>query len=397
MATIAESFDQPAEVANKVLRRAQVSKMTRALQDRLTLANIKVKQGWEKYSIETLEPKIELEIKRKRPGSSNGALSDTSSSVSEHYYHARSHRGLDSSPLTMPMFSDDLPRSGSSYGSRKRVRYQHAQPAHHAYPASSNHARVKVKGVHHKASSASSWKSNYRLPESSPAYHERHVRYSDSHVPRLSFISEGSTVADRSPSPTSEQDDEDLPVMSFQAGSNITSSPPQRIPRTPSPDIARSARLRSKPFPNAHTNQNGDDSGADLLMYLAASPSPANPKGARTPRSSQPAPSTPPPKSTPLPSSMMNTPGGSNAGFLGFGATTPGPSFNFSDYLNVTPSPAQAAWRTPAAVAKTPLTARDATRRRLNFDALVPPTSGSGDTKLRGLGMELGGELVSSQ
>ena len=27
MATIAESFDQPAEVANKVLRRAQVSKV----------------------------------------------------------------------------------------------------------------------------------------------------------------------------------------------------------------------------------------------------------------------------------------------------------------------------------------------------------------------------------
>lgn len=74
--------------------------------------------------------------------------------------------------------------------------------------------------------------------------------------------------------------------------------------------------------------------------------------------------------------------------------------FNFADYLNVTPSPAQAAWRTPAA-AKTPLAAREA-RRRLNFDSLHPPTGdspriGGPDAKVNGLGMELGGELVSSQ
>jgi hypothetical protein len=368
--------------------------MTRVLQDRLTLANIKVKQGWEKFSIETLEPKIELEIKRKRPGSSNGAMSDTSSSVSERY-HPRG--AFDSSPLTIPMFSDDLPRSGSSYGSRKRVRYQQPVVQLQQYPGSSDHARVKVKGVHTKSGS---WKSNYRLPESSPAYHNRHVRYNESHVPRLSFISETSTVADRSPSPQSEQDDEDLPVMSFQA--SLASSPPQRIPRTPSPDLARSARLRSKPFPNPNANGNGGDSGADLLMFLATSPSPAHPKATRTPRSIHNPPTTPPSKSTPLPSSMMNTPGGSNGGFLGFGAATPGTAFNFSDYLNVTPSPAQAAWRTPAA-GKTPLTARDATRRRLNFDTLMPPSTGDSPrighdtTKLSGLGMELGGELVSSQ
>ena len=160
---------------------------------------------------------------------------------------------------------------------------------------------------------------------------------------------------------------------------------------------ARAGRSRSRPPHRACGTMPGAASGTGAFRRRRGGMSRDARKGARTPRSSQPAPSTPPPKSTPLPSSMMNTPGGSNAGFLGFGATTPGPSFNFSDYLNVTPSPAQAAWRTPAAVAKTPLTARDATRRRLNFDALVPPTSGSGDTKLRGLGMELGGELVSSQ
>lgn len=102
---------------------------------------------------------------------------------------------------------------------------------------------------------------------------------------------------------------------------------------------------------------------------------------------------------------MMSTPGG-GVPFTGFGLHTPGNSLNFADFLNMTPSPAQISgtWnRTPAA-GKTPLTARDA-RRRLNFDNLLPPTSHSptigslersriGKVEA-GLGMDLGGELVS--
>lgn len=91
----------------------------------------------------------------------------------------------------------------------------------------------------------------------------------------------------------------------------------------------------------------------------------------------------------------MHTPGGTN-GFVGF--NTPGASFNFADYLNVTPSPAQGSWKTPGP-AKTPLAAREA-RRRLNFDGLMPPSPSVGGVpagEAKGLGMELGGELVSSQ
>ncbi|QDS71490.1 hypothetical protein FKW77_004525 [Venturia effusa] len=380
---------QPADVADKVLRRAQVSKMTRALQNRLALANVKVKHGWENLNIETIEPQIELELKRKRPGSSRGARSDTSSSISDRFMP---NGALDSSPLAPPMFSDDPPHSGSSYGMRKRLR----SSQNLAYPGSSSHARQKVRG---SRNSSSSWKSNYRLPESSPAYHTRHAHFATSHhSPQLSFVSETTTVADRSPSLHSEEDDDDLPTLSFQQNThNIRSSPP-RIPRTPSPNIARSARLRSKPFPNGNANHNGDDTGADLLLFLAASPSPAVTNVKRTPRTIKP-PSTPPPKCTPLPSSMMTTPGGANSNYMGFGASTPGMGFSFADYLNVTPSPAQAAWRTPAGV-KSPLAGRD-TRRRLNFDGLHPPTGESPrigvDSKLNGLGMELGGELVSSQ
>ncbi len=97
---------------------------------------------------------------------------------------------------------------------------------------------------------------------------------------------------------------------------------------------------------------------------------------------------------------MMLTPGG--GGFMA-GFSTPGQQFNFADFVNITPSPAQGAWgsRTPG-IAKTPLAAREA-RRRLNFDILVPPTSGSPNLhslsrsaggKETGLGMELGGDLI---
>lgn len=98
---------------------------------------------------------------------------------------------------------------------------------------------------------------------------------------------------------------------------------------------------------------------------------------------------------------MMSTPG-----FFSsiFNPTTPSTSaFNFSDFVNITPSPAQIPWaRTPAA-AKTPRAALEA-RRRLNFDGLFPtsgdsPKIGSGKPtntkKGAGLGMELGGELVN--
>lgn len=96
----------------------------------------------------------------------------------------------------------------------------------------------------------------------------------------------------------------------------------------------------------------------------------------------------------------MSTPGGSG-GFMGF--STPGQQFNFADFVNITPSPAQGVFggRTPH-VTKTPLAAVEA-RRRLNFDGLAPPNGSPNITSIgrvsmgkdTGLGMELGGELVS--
>ncbi|USP73379.1 hypothetical protein yc1106_00653 [Curvularia clavata] len=387
------------DVASKVLRRAQVSKMTRTLQNRLALANVKMKNGWESLSLDAIEPVLDgAERKRKRPGSSNEAMSDVSS-VSERFYQPSV---LDSSPLQAPIFSDNVrrseSRSGSSYGQSKRPRCQ--RPNTNKYPASSNHARVKVRT---STSAATSWKNSFQLPESSPVYHRRHARFGRQHVPSLSFVSETSTIADPQSPLLSEDDDEDLPITSFSLNrslsrSHFQSSPP-RAPRTPPPDVARSARLRQRGFNAAGAAREGrqGDDDATLLMYLATSPTPVRP-GHQKPQML--APSTPPSKSTPLPSSMMSTPGGGGSHYTGFGLATPSTNLNFAEFLNMSPSPAQPnpSWnRTPVAT-RTPAAVREA-RRHLNFDNMVPSTGDSSHMRAHvgkmDLGMELGGELIS--
>lgn len=364
--------------------------MTRALQNRLALANVKIKNGWENLSIDSIEPQIDQQLnKRKRPMSSaDSSMSETSSSVSSRFH---SVNGMASSPLTAPMFSDDVPRSGSSYGGSKRSRVGD----YSRFPASSNQGGRKTRS----AATVQSWKRNHKLPESSPTYHTKHTQFNQSaHVSRLSFISEGTTVPDGAMSPEqSEDDDADLPVLSFNVNpgfhhpslsENINSSPPT----TPSPQ--RRNITRPSHIPWSRTPRTGDD-GADLLMYLATSPTPAN----GTAKMRIIAPSTPPSKTTPLPSSMMSTPGGTN-GVFGFGFQTPSQNFNFADFCNVTPSPAQGNWARTPGTAKTPSAAREA-RRRLNFDSLMPPTSaspdmarGDGSARKSDLSMELGGALM---
>lgn len=88
----------------------------------------------------------------------------------------------------------------------------------------------------------------------------------------------------------------------------------------------------------------------------------------------------------------MNTPG------VGLFLQTPGQNFNFADFVNVTPSPAQLPWggRTPG-MPKTPGATKLA-RRSLNFDALGHQSGSSkGQQKShtsQGLALEMGGELM---
>lgn len=355
--------------------------MARTLQDRLALANVKVKNGWQDRPLVSIEPEIDRELKRKRIESNIDQFSDTSSIASGHCFSA----GLPmSSPLTAPLFSDDMPRSGTSARDGYSKRFRNEIPL--LEPPGSTHSQGRGRTVKRKTSA---WKSTYELPQSSPTHYRSRTRPSIVNDRHGSFISERSATM-HSPS-ASEDDDQDLPLPIFRAPAppNLSAIPMPRFksspPRTPSP--SRPVHLRTQESIDAGKE------GADLLLFLAQSPSPAVHANKVT------FPSTPETKTTQLPSSMMSTPG---AVWANFQPITPGTAgFEFSAFLNISPSPAQQAWkRTPGAVGVTPgRTPRVhlESRRRLDFEGEVPivsrsPTlaSSSQDSTVK---LQLGGEL----
>ena len=242
----------------------------------------------------------------------------------------------------------------------------------------SRRKRVRTASSAGQIKRSMTWKQDHRLPQSSPVIPRPHTSLGQSmHISETVTLSNGQTEA--SPifqMPSSSLDHDDFPMHSFQdppSSSLISSSPP----RTPEP--ARHTSL-----------ENTKQGGADLLLHFAYSPtrSPA----VNFTRASEGPPSTPPSQHTNLPSSVMNTPG-NNLGLFNGALLTPGQNFNFADFVNVTPSPAQPPWgsRTPG-FARTP----HVSRRGLNFDHLAP-TSADMSRKTpvsRGLALELGEELM---
>ncbi|KAI0474978.1 hypothetical protein GGR56DRAFT_643935 [Xylariaceae sp. FL0804] len=216
-----------------------------------------------------------------------------------------------------------------------------------------------------------SWRGHHRqLIQSSPIKPRRQQHFTTSAGPDVSFF-QGTRrpSADLTSTPNlaaqSDDDDDLLPAHSFQVNGNGGASPP----RTPPPMRSRrQIRDRNDAGGEDDDGHKTGEEGADLLLYLAASPSPAMPS-----RTRMEPPSTPPPKrggDMALPSSMMTTPGGGSSLF----PSTPGQPFDFSDYVNITPSPAQKPWKTPLALSsaanKTPTgrTPLSLARRRLTFD-----------------------------
>ena len=333
--------------------------MSRKLTDCLALASYKNRHGFDRLSFSHVEAHYHDEL-RKRTGGSSSVISSSSSSTSISDYPPYS-RNARSSPLSARLFSDDQYfQSGSGLGpARKRARFEddYLGPT----PKASRRRSKKKHTKTHESMTNKSWKSQYNLPQSSPLANRYQSQFPTSHGLDVSFTS----IV-----PIEDEEEPSLPPT-------FHSSPP----RTPPPTLPQGLR-------NHKASVTNGEEGADLLLYLATSPSPAQPRGSSF-RAFPP--STPPNAHAALPSSMLNTPGAFNMG--GFN-TTPGQNFNFSDFVNVTPSPAQGAFgnRTPA-LTKTPLAAKEA-RRKLNFDALVPP--GGSPTLIRagkGLGMELGGDL----
>ena len=214
------------------------------------------------------------------------------------------------------------------------------------------------------------WDSSSKYVHSSPAVRRRPAYVG--HHP--SFVSESDTIPDDHHSDDTEIDP-DLPGTDGPnaVSSSIMSSSP---PRTPPPNRSRLAVNNNK----ALRNGQGE---ADLLLYLANSPTPA--RVGRKHTGTDFLPSTPPAQHANL--SMISTPGGGMA--HSFGTPTYQP-FNFADFVNVTPSPAQPQWtgRTPLAPPRSPLAGKEV-RKRLSFDTLAPPASNSKENKRLELGDEL--------
>lgn len=332
------------------------TQMARRLQNRLALAQFKTKHGWEDLTLDTIEPKVEEEIKRKRL-SEGDVLSDSSSSASDLPYPTRM---LMSSPLKAPFFSDAIGSSNGSTGHRKRT-----YMASFDHTLSSPSKRFRGSPTAHRSftTSHTTWKDHHQLAQSSPIKPRRQQHFTTSTGPNVSFFSGSRQIADALATPNyvahSDDDDEDddlLPAHSFSINHSRVSPPstPPMRDRVP-PNRRNNKEKQTTPKGVTKTGEEG----ADLLLYLAASPSPANPQG----KTRMEPPSTPPPKNRlALPSSMMTTPGGGSVF-----PNTPSLAFDFSDFVHMTPSPAQKPWKTPVMMngGKTPLSVA---RRRLTFD-----------------------------
>lgn len=361
--------------------------MARKLQNRLQLAQFKTKHGWEDLNLDTIEPKVEAEI-RIRPCSSGDMLSD-SSSVSDFQYPRAL---MSSSPSKGPIFSDAIESGNSSGGPRKR----HYNVSEFRHPSSSNGSRKRYRSTPTDSNGKPSWKGHHNVTQSSPIKPRKTASTFTHTGPNISFFQDSEdTQFDPPSSPNfaavSDDDDNMLPMHSFQ----FPTSHHQRSnspPRTPPPMRTRATLGGRRHHTDRSVNRghksnkslgSAKEEGADLLLYLATSPSPANPLT----RSRMHPPSTPPSRSLALPSSMMTTPGGGG----GFFPNTPGQTFDFSDFVNITPSPAQGGarglWgeRTPVP-GKTP---GSIARRRLDFGPPVSPVIKRGD----GLGMLSGSAL----
>ncbi|KIH88964.1 nrm1-like protein [Sporothrix brasiliensis 5110] len=415
--------NRPDVVADRVLRRAELGKMARRLQNRLALAQFKTRHGWEDLSFDVIEPKYEDELRRKR-GSDGDVMSDSSSSTSDMAYP--SGRTLMSSPLKAPLFSDAIGSSNGSTGHRKRTyvasfddlnhvphhsgrrasyimsspskRYRSSPPSNRHVSGPLTSSYLPLEGA--SFSGHASWKDHHQLSHSSPIKPKRQQHFTTTAGPDVSLFPGTRRIADAlsvvNYNANQSSDDELLPTHSFRtssmslgpstsgltstvAGSHATrtgsppSTPPMRHRGLPNGNGRRKKKATGNDIleddENNHTGLGIDQvegaggksgvEGADLLLFLAASPSPANPNG----RSRMDPPSTPPSKfnNLALPSSMMTTPGGGS-----MFPNTPGQAFDFADFVNITPSPAQKPWKTPNLLgSKTPMSV---TRRRLTFD-----------------------------
>lgn len=351
----------------------QPSQMARQLQSRLALAQFKTKRGWEDLSLDVIEPKYEEELRqhkaaiRRKRLADGEILSDSSSSASDLPYPTRA---LMSSPLKAPLFSDAIGSSNGSTGHRKRTYISSFD--HDLNLSSSPTKRYRLSPTAHKSFPAHvSWGDARHNPltQSSPIKPRRQPHFKTSIGPDVSFFP-SSTRLDQSLTASTpnfaapdDDDEEFLPTHSFAvtaARSSLPSTPPMRNRRL----ATNNANANNKNGGVAHESR---EEVAQLLLDMKSSPTPASlpPRsvvGQMGQTGQMDPPSTPPPKHLGFTPQAMATPNLDNPLF----PHTPGQAFNFADYLNMTPSPAQKTWKTPISMSgKTP---RSVARRHFAFD-----------------------------
>ncbi|KAL8690500.1 MAG: hypothetical protein Q9224_004394, partial [Gallowayella concinna] len=280
--------------------------MARKLHDRLALASYKTQHGLDNLTPKFLEAHLESTLKRRHTASSVATSDDSSSTASDQIFFSSRPA---SSPHTAAIFSDDIRTSVAARPFDKKSAHKPSYTLPNTFRASRKRSRTQSMAPPLVDASRASWKSSHNLPQSSPGFHA-HSHFPVSHAANLSFTSEVSTIPNTPPFASASDDDasESLDPPFHMASSHFRSSPPC----TPPPTRSRKSR--------SHKRNAAGEEGAELLMHLATSPSPAN-QGLN--HKLHP-PSTPPSNPQALPSSMMSSSGPS--GFLG-GFNTPGQNF----------------------------------------------------------------------
>lgn len=317
--------EQQLEAVEKVLRRAEISRITRNLKSRLALATFKTKRGWEKLALETIEPKIEKELEYSPKKDCGGLTISPIKGLRTAGGRAVSRGSPSPIKNPIPGFPVGKGDSHASHHSAGLI-YGHGQP-NHVQPGHSQASPVLGTHVTRKRA---------KTLEGPP--------------PATTYLSASPSVPELRNS---------VRVESHETNTTNRSNSP---PRTPPP------KYRDE------TNREG----ADLLMYLATSPSPAH-KSSFQPYNNN---------CRFQGSSPFNPPSSARSSNHGYEfpssstrATphTPQQAFNFTDYLNImTPSPAPGTANgsashtgaTPGTPSRGDRPFPRSARRWLNFDQL---------------------------
>lgn len=315
-----------ATMSQKILKRAEIGKITRVLKDRLGIAQHKIERSWQNLSMNAVATKMarEAEDAARQQASTDSASSGLSGSSSSFDARTRNH-GLPSAQSANGQRDDflvpDLPnRSRPSDGGRS----VHGAQSRASQTTMNGHARHTNGSGTNRISPLKRYREE-TLDDESPEPGSSPLKYHAS-----------STSVNNYGLPSGR------PVFTNAHARAIT---PPLAPSTPPPGAQSQRRSQA--------NFKDSEEGADLLLFLATSPSPARPKRTSTRALEY---SSPPPMRG---SSAVNTPVGAG--------------FNLSEFLNFTPSPAQAAAHHHAHLAHLGTPTGSAARSRMD-EFKVSPT-----------------------